>query len=349
MEREGRKATQQGNLEPEEVLTKPSLSQNKWNIGDAITRIVDNFHDGKISQEELWDELHNIEALDRHYRNSVFIQDEEFVDTKDALAIQRTPAMANREVIKHAVTLLDEKIIRELFLSKAMLVAIIIVTISFVGIGMYRRGVIGVSGETKGISLAWTSIATRTPALTPEQNKEPEPSQQTQSANDEKPDGRVASTQIVSDQDTADRDENLPVQTSAPTPQEDPSPNNDISSKPFASMVEQYTNDLRESEGIETLVEDPCLREAAVRRAKEIAVNFLTDHGSNWDHFIKDCPVESYAENLSFHYENPFEAYVGMKDSPSHRAALLGDYTKIGVGTYEKYKGRWVTVMYLGM
>ena len=119
----------------------------------------------------------------------------------------------------------------------------------------------------------------------------------------------------------------------------------------FAVKVEEYTNNLRTALHITSLGKDACLTAAALAKAKDVATRGYLSHapaGESWQTFVNACSWQEVSENIAFHYEYPFEAYVGLKESPPHRQAMLAKhYNRIGVGSYEKYSGRWITVMYV--
>lgn len=119
----------------------------------------------------------------------------------------------------------------------------------------------------------------------------------------------------------------------------------------FAVKVEEYTNNLRTSLHMQTLQKDACLTKAAIAKAKDVATRGYVSHapaGERWSKFVDLCQWWEVSENIAFHYDDPFTAYVGLKESPRHLLAMLVRYySRIGIGTYEKYPGRWIAVMYV--
>ena len=103
----------------------------------------------------------------------------------------------------------------------------------------------------------------------------------------------------------------------------------------------QLTNTARTEASLDSLSLSPCLSLKAYDRAKSIENNeFPFAHCSDgecpMDELIPQCfPIWAHiAENL-VDYPTVEEMHEGLMGSPSHREAILGDYTHIGIGCYD--------------
>jgi|GEM_PF-662259 len=123
--------------------------------------------------------------------------------------------------------------------------------------------------------------------------------------------------------------------TSDPAPDPgDSSPHND-----FVQEVLRLTNEFRAQNGLDPLVVDRNLVEAAQEHSESMALQDFFSHtgqdGSRpWDR-AQDAGYESgfVGENIAAGYRTPEQVVEGWKSSPGHRANMLNaDYNEIGIG-----------------
>ena len=109
----------------------------------------------------------------------------------------------------------------------------------------------------------------------------------------------------------------------------------EVYSKEVLKLVNEYRleNDLNE------LVWDDQLAEVAKIRAPELVVQWshVRPDGTKYVDILDDMryPSPLVGENLGRYQKTPEEVMQMWKESPGHNANLLGDFTKIGIETYE--------------
>jgi len=114
-----------------------------------------------------------------------------------------------------------------------------------------------------------------------------------------------------------------------------------VNTSGYAAEVLRLVNAERKKAGLAELAAGSAsLNAAAKKRAEEAAVKF--DHkrpdGSSCFTVLKEYDI-SYAaagENIAAGYTTPAAVMEGWMNSPGHKANILGDYEKLGVGVYVK-------------
>ena len=108
----------------------------------------------------------------------------------------------------------------------------------------------------------------------------------------------------------------------------------------YAAEVVRLVNAERARAGLPALAADTALSAAAQQRAQEIAVSFQhTRPGGRAWHTVLGAHGVTYShagENIACGQKTPADVMAGWMNSPGHRANILGDFTRIGVGVYEK-------------
>ena len=108
----------------------------------------------------------------------------------------------------------------------------------------------------------------------------------------------------------------------------------------YAAEVARLVNGERAKAGLPALAADTALNAAAQLRAQEITVSFkhARPGGREWYTVLEDCdiPYRRAAENIAYGQKTPADVVNAWMNSPGHKDNILGDYTKIGVGVYEK-------------
>jgi len=108
----------------------------------------------------------------------------------------------------------------------------------------------------------------------------------------------------------------------------------------YAAEVLRLVNAERKKAGLAELRGMAPLSSAAQKRAEEIAVTF--DHkrpnGSGCFTVLGEYGVSSQArgENIAAGQTTPAQVMSGWMNSPGHRANILGDYDRLGVGVHVK-------------
>ncbi len=132
-----------------------------------------------------------------------------------------------------------------------------------------------------------------------------------------------------------------------PQPQEPEITGTDADARREAQSVVTLTNKLRASKGLSQLKTDSRLTNAAMARAKELAVKF--SHGRPWrdDTFIEYeygfTDIGGAGENIQMSYGTGYHdaqyIYNSFESSSGHKATMLSKgYNYIGVGVYYVYK-----------
>lgn len=121
---------------------------------------------------------------------------------------------------------------------------------------------------------------------------------------------------------------------------------------PIYSETAVVVNSYRRANGLNSLILDEKLTEAANIRAKELSV--LMDHtrptGTGYLSAVEDCGVKVRfsAEFIASYYKTPTDFVKAILSDSNNYSTLLGtgyDYEKIGVGYYEKGKNRYWTII----
>ena len=112
----------------------------------------------------------------------------------------------------------------------------------------------------------------------------------------------------------------------------------DVSAVEGRKIIE-LTNTLRKSLSLNTLIENPRLDQAAVKKVEDMFINQYFAHVSpenfNLEHFLKLASYTNYiavGENLAMGYDNAEEAMTAWKNSPTHYSNLVDpNFKEIGV------------------
>lgn len=102
----------------------------------------------------------------------------------------------------------------------------------------------------------------------------------------------------------------------------------------YSNEVVERINDYRVKHGLNKLKYDFSLVEPAMIRAAELSVNFshTRPNSKQWS-TVMDWEG-SIAENIAKGFATPKDSTDGYYNSESHRANMLGDYTRVGVGVF---------------
>lgn len=108
-------------------------------------------------------------------------------------------------------------------------------------------------------------------------------------------------------------------------------------------QVLRLVNELRRDEGLPALALSQKLCDAGTKRAREQAQMEGLVHkrpdGRQWYTVLPEYGVSNLggsAENLASGMDSAEEVVKAWMESPSHKAAILGDYLYMGTGTYSK-------------
>jgi len=109
----------------------------------------------------------------------------------------------------------------------------------------------------------------------------------------------------------------------------------------FAAEVLRLVNEERAKAGLSKLSGGPASLDATAHlRAQEIAVSFSHSrpNGSSCFTALAEQGVAYTAcgENIASGQATPAQVMAGWMNSPGHRANILGNYNRLGVGVYEK-------------
>ncbi len=118
----------------------------------------------------------------------------------------------------------------------------------------------------------------------------------------------------------------------------------------YANEMFGYINDYRVKNGLSKLKSDFDLVESAMIRAAECSVNcsHVRPNGKMWNTVVKW--EESVAENFAMGFSNPREATDAYYNSEGHKANMLGDFTRVGVGVFTTDAGAnyWIHIFTCG-
>lgn len=118
-----------------------------------------------------------------------------------------------------------------------------------------------------------------------------------------------------------------PAPTPTPTPSPTPIPDADLKSYMVAALNAQ-----RGLAGLPGFVTDSGLDDEAQEWAKHLAVTGVLTHG-DWTGRIEGVhPGTAAGEDIAAGYPSVDAVVAGWMDSPGHRANILGDFDRIGVG-----------------
>jgi uncharacterized protein YkwD len=140
-----------------------------------------------------------------------------------------------------------------------------------------------------------------------------------------------------------------PVTTPAPTtaPSATTAPVTGTMSADEQKMINLVNQDRASNGGLPALKFDPTLRAGALAHSQDMSANNYFSHTSptlgDFGTRIKAAGVSYTAagENIAM-YPSVEQAEVGFMNSPGHRANILGDYTRVGIGiVYNQSKGEY--------
>jgi len=108
----------------------------------------------------------------------------------------------------------------------------------------------------------------------------------------------------------------------------------------WAAEVVRLVNAERAKAGLSALAADTALSAAAQQRAREITISFQhTRPGGRAWHTVLGAHGVTYlraGENIAYGQKTPADVMSGWMNSSGHRANILGDFTKLGVGVFVK-------------
>ena len=118
-----------------------------------------------------------------------------------------------------------------------------------------------------------------------------------------------------------------------------------------AAEVVRLVNEERAKAGLPALTADTALSAAAQQRAQEITVSFQhTRPGGQAWHTVLGAYGVTYmraGENIAYGQKTSAAVMAGWMNSPGHKANILGDFTRIGVGVYEKNGALYWTQLFI--
>jgi uncharacterized protein YkwD len=130
----------------------------------------------------------------------------------------------------------------------------------------------------------------------------------------------------------------VPEPTPGPSPQPTPEPAPDPPIKPVPappspeSSVVAAINGERTSNGLPLLVEDGKLGGTAQSWATSMATATGLDHGDFAGRIASAYPDVAAAENIAEGQPDAASVVAAWMDDPPHRANILGDFNRLGVG-----------------
>lgn len=149
--------------------------------------------------------------------------------------------------------------------------------------------------------------------------------------------------------------ETTPVATETPTPDVTEAPTSDVTEAPtdtekFATKVLELVNQEREKEGLQALVLDDKIMEAAEMRAKELTESFSHERPDGKSPFTAlteaGCAYGYAGENIAAGQKTPKKVVEAWMNSEGHRANILNaNFRKLGVGyiaANDAYGHYWV-------
>jgi len=108
----------------------------------------------------------------------------------------------------------------------------------------------------------------------------------------------------------------------------------------YAAEVARLVNAERAKAGLPALAADTALAAAAQSRAQETATSFshTRPDGREWHTVLAEQGItyRRAGENIAYGQKTPAEVVTGWMNSQGHRENILGNFTRIGVGVYEK-------------
>lgn len=118
----------------------------------------------------------------------------------------------------------------------------------------------------------------------------------------------------------------------------------------YANEMLGYINDYRAQNGLKKLKSDFNLTESAMLRAAECSVlcSHTRPNSKQWSSVVEW--EEAVAENFAMGFTNPRDATDAYYSSEGHRANMLGDYTRVGVGVFTLDNGTnfWIHIFTCG-
>lgn len=128
--------------------------------------------------------------------------------------------------------------------------------------------------------------------------------------------------------------EPIPYPSPAPDPEPQPEPEPrpaPVAPTPESSVIEQI-NAARESAGLSALARDESLMRLAASWAASMASSSDMDHGDFADRISSVYPNTEAAENIAEGQPDADSVVAAWLDDPPHRANMLGDFNRLGVG-----------------
>ena len=129
-----------------------------------------------------------------------------------------------------------------------------------------------------------------------------------------------------------------------PTPAPEPSPAPEPAPEPVPpiqpipappspeSAVVEAINSARASQGLSSLVEDDALAQLATSWASSMAASGDMEHGDFADRIASIYPNTAASENIAEGQPDAASVVDAWMGDPPHRANILGDYNRLGVG-----------------
>ncbi len=118
----------------------------------------------------------------------------------------------------------------------------------------------------------------------------------------------------------------------------------------YAKEMFGYINDYRTQNGLSELKYDFNLVECAMLRAAECSVlcSHTRPNTKQWSSVVEW--EEAVAENFAMGFTNPRDATDAYYNSEGHRANMLGDFTRVGVGVFTADNGvnYWIHIFTCG-
>jgi uncharacterized protein YkwD len=122
-----------------------------------------------------------------------------------------------------------------------------------------------------------------------------------------------------------------PVPVTPPTPAPTPTPV-PVSPSPESAVVAAI-NAARVGQGLSALVEDESLDRLASSWAASMATSGVREHGDFAGRIGSVYPNTAAAENIAEGQPDANSLVAAWMNDPPHRANILGDYNRLGVGS----------------
>jgi uncharacterized protein YkwD len=136
---------------------------------------------------------------------------------------------------------------------------------------------------------------------------------------------------------------NVPTPQPEPTPQPGPEPMPPVQPLPTppstSSSVVAAINAARASEGLSPLVEDAPLDGLAQSWAASMAASGTMAHGDFASRIASVYPNTAAAENIAEGQPDAASVVAAWMGDAPHRANILGDYNRVGVGSQADESG----------